>query len=458
MNKETEDKFVIILGCLLLFTVQFIANMVFVALPTIAGDLNLNIEMEHAINLVFLISSISLMLPLGKYVSKYGIARYLKLSLVLMCVGLLFSAFSTNINALLFSRLLQGIATAIINGSMYVIVAIQLPSDKLGYVLGIMGSCGYIGLCLSNTISGLVVYYLSWRSVFLILIPIYIISLLILIKLNKEWCTDDVKKTDNIGSFLYVIFVSLFLYGIVKLDNNHIVPLILSIIVFIIFIFVERSRQNQVYNLGLLKNYNYVLGNFSAFTMYFMTFIAAYILNLYLQYALGFDARVAGLFLLATPLAVVFVSAYAGKLSDTYDERLLSAFALICIFINVFILYFMDIVPIYMLLIACILQGIGHGMFSSPNNRFVLTIVDKKDLADASTILSTSKDIGKSMSLAFFSLISAILVGSYNSIKGNVPALIYSSKIMLIIVMFLGISAIVLLIYTRFKDNSNNIS
>ena len=93
MNKETEDKFVIILGCLLLFTVQFIANMVFVALPTIAGDLNLNIEMEHAINLVFLISSISLMLPLGKYVSKYGIARYLKLSLVLMCVGLLFSAF-----------------------------------------------------------------------------------------------------------------------------------------------------------------------------------------------------------------------------------------------------------------------------------------------------------------------------------------------------------------------------
>ena len=232
---------------------------------------------------------------------------------------------------------------------MYVIVAIQLPSDKLGYVLGIMGSCGYIGLCLSNTISGLVVYYLSWRSVFLILIPIYIISLLILIKLNKEWCTDDVKKTDNIGSLLYVIFVSLFLYGIVKLDNNHIVALIFSIIVFIIFIFVERSKQNQVYNLGLLKNYNYVLGNFSAFAMYFMTFIAVYILNLYFQYALDFDARIAGLFLLATPLAVVFVSAYAGKLSDRYDERLLSAFALICIFINVFILYFMDIVPIYML-------------------------------------------------------------------------------------------------------------
>ncbi|MBQ2652126.1 MAG: MFS transporter [Methanobrevibacter sp.] len=185
--------------------------MVTVALPTIASDLNLSVEMLNAINLVFLITSVSLMLPLGKYVSRYGIGRYLKYSIVLMTVGLLLSAFSTDINALLISRILQGVATAIINGAMYVIVAIQLPSDKLGYALGIMGSCGYVGLCLSNTVSGLVVYYLSWRAVFLILIPVYILTLAILFKLNKEWHTDDVKEIDNVGSFLYVLFMGLFL-------------------------------------------------------------------------------------------------------------------------------------------------------------------------------------------------------------------------------------------------------
>ena len=161
MHKEAEDKWVMILGCLLLFSVQFIGNMVIVALPTISLDFHLSVEMENAINLAFLITSVALMLPLGKYISKYGIGRYLKISLVLMISGLLLSAFSKDINMLLFSRILQGIATAIINGSMYVIVAVQLPSDKLGYVLGIMGSCGYVGLCLSNTISGMVVYYLN---------------------------------------------------------------------------------------------------------------------------------------------------------------------------------------------------------------------------------------------------------------------------------------------------------
>ncbi len=307
MKKEVENKWVIVLGCLLLFCVQFIANMVTVALPTIEVDLNLNVEMLNAINLVFLITSVSLMLPLGKYVSKYGIGKYLKGSIVLMGVGLLLSACSTDINTLLISRVIQGVATAIINGAMYVIVAVQLPSDKLGYALGIMGSCGYIGLCLSNTVSGMVVYYFSWRAVFLILIPVYAITLGILIKLNKEWHTEDVREIDHVGSILYALFMGLFLYGIVKLDNNNIFVLILSAIILIVFLRYEKSKKPPVYDLGLLKNFQYVLGNYSAFVMYFMTFIASYILNLYLQNALGYDSRFAGLFLLATPIAVVLV-------------------------------------------------------------------------------------------------------------------------------------------------------
>ena len=53
MKKEVEDKWVMILGCLLLFCVQFIANMVTVALPTISSDLHLSVKMVNAINLIF---------------------------------------------------------------------------------------------------------------------------------------------------------------------------------------------------------------------------------------------------------------------------------------------------------------------------------------------------------------------------------------------------------------------
>ena len=452
MNKLVEDKWVTILGCLLMFCVQFIANMVIVALPSMGSDLHLSIEMENAINLVFLITSVSLMVPLGTYVSKYGIARFLKISLLLMAFGLLLSAVSTDINMLLFSRFIQGIATAIINSSVYVIVALQLPSDRLGYVLGIMGSCGYVGLCLSNSVSGMVVYYLSWRVVFLILIPIYVAAIFILTKLGKEWYTDTGDVSDHIGSILYVFFMGLFLYGITKLDNNNVAVIMASFVILIIFIYFETHISNPRYDLAIFRNIKYVIGNFSAFVMYFMTFIASYILNYYLQYILGYDSRLAGLFLLATPLAVVFVSTLAGKLSDKIDERTISSVAVMFILIDVFLLFFMDEVPVYMLLIACILQGIGHGLFSSPNNRFVLTQVDEKDLSNASAVLSTNKDVGKSVSLALFTIICGFILGPVNTLGDDVFSFMMASKITLTIALVLGVVTLFLLILNRLKD------
>ena len=452
MNKIVEDKWVTIIGCLLLFSVQFIANMVIVALPSMSSNLHLDFEMENAINLVFLITSVSLMVPLGTYVSKYGIGRYLKISLLLMIFALLLSALALDINMIMFSRFLQGIATAIINSSMYVIVTLQLPSDRLGSALGIMGSCGYVGLCLSNTVSGFVVYYFGWRVIFLVLIPIYIATLLMLIKLDKEWYIEDIEISDHIGSILYVMFMILFLYGIARLDNNNLEVIIASLVIFGIFVYFERHISHPRYDLRIFRNPKYLLGNYSAFVMYAMAFIASYILNFYLQYILGYDSRWTGLFLLLTPVTVVFVSSFAGKLSDRIDERLISSIALFFILIDVLLLFFMDMVPFYMLLVACILQGIGHGLFSSPNNRFVLTQVSEKDLSNASAVLSTSKDVGKSISLAMFTVISGFFMGSANTYDGNASAFLLPSKITLAISLLLGISALILLILNRLKD------
>ena len=419
MNKIIEDKWVTIIGCLLLFSVQFIANMVIVALPSMSSNLHLDFEMENAINLVFLITSVSLMVPLGTYVSKYGIGRYLKISLLLM---------------------------------IFALVTLQLPSDKLGSALGIMGSCGYVGLCLSNTVSGFIVYYFGWRVIFLVLIPVYIVTLLILIKLDKEWYIEGIEISDHIGSILYVIFMILFLYGITRLDNNNLEVIIASLVIFGIFVYFERHISNPRYDLRIFRNLKYLIGNYSAFVMYAMAFIASYILNFYLQYVLGYDSRWTGLFLLSTPVAVVFVSSFAGKLADRVDERIISSIALVFILIDVLLLFFMDVVPLYMLLVACILQGIGHGLFSSPNNRFVLTQVSEKDLSNASAVLSTSKDVGKSISLAMFTVISGFFMGSANTYDGNVSAFLLPSKITLAISLLLGISALILLILNRLKD------
>ena len=228
--------------------------------------------------------------------------------------------------------------------------------------------------------------------------------------------------------------------------------IIVSFIILVIFLYYENHISNPRYDLSIFKNIKFVLGNFSAFVMYFMTFIASYILNYYLQYVLGYDSVITGLFLLTTPVAVVLVSIFAGKLSDKIDERILSSVALMFILIDVCLLFFMDVIPIYLLLAACILQGIGHGMFSSPNNRFVLTHVSEKDLSNASAILSTNKDVGKGISLALYSIICGFILGTSGRVVDDIASFLISSKITLTISIVLGIIAFVLLIFNKIKD------
>lgn len=351
------------------------------------------------------------------------------------------------------SRIIQGIATAIINGATYMVVTLQLPEEKLGSALGLIGSCGYIGLCLSHTVSGIIIQYISWRAIFFTLIPLYLLALIILIKLNKEWISSSNEKTDNLGSITYFFMIAFFLTGASNITTDWgILILVLSILTLILFIRIEKNQKYPVYNLKLLKNSKYVIGNFSAFAMYFITFIATYVLNLYLQYGLHFDTQTTGFILLSTPIAVVFISMIAGKMSDRYDERILSSIALTLILISVAIIYFMNHVPVYMLIIACILQGLGHGMFSSPNNRFVLTIVDKEELSDASTILSTSKDIGKTLSLSLFTVLSVMIMSNTKDIASNIPELILSSNVILLISLLLGIISIGTLLISYIKN------
>ena len=83
MNKDDEDKFVIILGCLLLFSVQILGNMIVIALPSITETLKLSMDASNAVTLVYLVLVISLILPFGKFISKYGVGKYLKIGIIL---------------------------------------------------------------------------------------------------------------------------------------------------------------------------------------------------------------------------------------------------------------------------------------------------------------------------------------------------------------------------------------
>lgn len=273
----------------------------------------------------------------------------------------------------------------------------EFDGVQVGSSLGIVGSAGYVGMLIAPSFMGFMMYLMDWKSAFLILIPIVGFEIFILRRIKKDWFGEK-RPIDNNGSILYVVSMILFTYGIATLDDYGLIPFLLSLILIFAFVTVEKRAENPIYDLKLLKDIKYVIGNYAAFATYFTTTVAITALSFHLQIIMDLEEYIAGLVLIIAAILMIGVSGLAGRLSGKYDPGVISGIAAILMFISMVMFVFMDQLDFNLILVACAFQGLGNGLFSAPNSKYVLTLVDKDDLPDASAMLSTSKEFGKIVS------------------------------------------------------------
>ena len=331
INWKSQATWVLLLTSLLHFTCAFTANFITVLLPDISRDLNLTVETLNWITLIFLIAIIAIIIPASKNIKRYGLKRSITVLISLLMVGLVLSAITPNMEVFLFSRLLQGASISLLPTIDLVIIVLSMPEEDVGKSLGIVGSSGYVGMTIAPSITGFVSNFVSWRYAFLIIIPL-LVFLLILIHYIKDdnWVTER-NPIDFAGSIMYIFMIILFVLSTSSISINNIFYIIGFFILLLMYIFYEKRISNPIYNLNLLKNFGYLVGNFASMINYFVAFITIYTLSFYLQLVLGLNNMDAGLLLFITPLIMILGAPIAGRLSDKYDPIIISAIAMIFI-------------------------------------------------------------------------------------------------------------------------------
>lgn len=425
--------------------------MTVIALPDISIELYFSAETLLWVNIIYLMSFVAFSLPFAKIVSQYGVKKSTKISLLLLFFSILISAFSINDIMFLLSRLIQGFSTAALAISIYVIIVEEFEDNEIGSALGAVSSAGYIGLLIAPVVMGLAILVLNWKLAFLMVLPIIAILLILLNGVDYEWASEK-KPIDNKGSIIYIVMMCLFTYGMTLLDENGIVFVVASFILLIILIKVEKNVSEPIFNFKLLKDAKYVIGNYAAMITYFTTTITITALSLHLQYILNVEEIIVSFILLIAPIIMIGASGLSGRLSNSIDSRLISGFAMMFICVSSVMFFFVDFIPFNLILLACALQGIGNGLFSAPNNKYVLTLVDEKDLPNASSVLSTSKEFGKILSSGIFTVILSIFIGNQQLGTEYINRLfVQSSNLMMFICILLNLSAVILLFYSKLK-------
>ena len=458
MKIEAEN-YVIFISFLTSFFGVFLSNGIIIGVPAIANDFAMNNVIQNWIPTIFFLVMAVFTVPAGQISGKFGVKKSLLIGVIVFLIGSVGAALSFSTESFMLFRIIQGASVAFVNVSGMAMVVSAVKPQNRGKALGFTVTGVYLATSLSPVICGFLVYNLGWRSIFYVVIPFLLLCIIImLLKVPQEWQTYADDKIDKIGSVVYSIGILLFIYGFTNLINmTGIICTIAGIALLVIFALWELRQTSPVFNMKLFKNTKFTSSNIAALCSYLAIMVVTTILNYHFQYVRGWNAQMAGLILIVTPIIMALLAPNTGKLSDKIHPQKLAAVGMAIASIALFILTFLSKdMPVYLVVFAMILQGIGMGLFSSPNMNAIMSSVPPKDAPTASASQATMRTIGQTMSLGLLTLIFALIMGNLPLSTQYADMIVHSSQIICTISMCACILSIFAsLVGIRSKDEFN---
>jgi EmrB/QacA subfamily drug resistance transporter len=414
------------------FLTPFLGSAVNLALPAIGEDLHANAISLGWVVTSFLLASAIFLLPFGRLGDIFGRKKIFLGGIILFTLTSLLIIFSFNITSLIILRVIQGISAAMIFGTSLAILTSVFPAGERGHAMGINVTSTYAGLSTGPVIGGYLTQAFGWRSIFVLLAVVGLISAFLVVKkIRAEWAEAAGESFDFKGSIIYGIALSGFIYGFSKLPAAQgWIFLSAGIITAVVFVVFENRASYPVFDTGLiLRNRVLAFSGLAALIHYAATSATGFFISLYLQYLKGLDARTAGLIMISQPVAMALLSPLAGKLSDRKNPGVIASSGMGLTGAGLLMLCFITPeTPAWLIAVMLGVMGIGFGLFSSPNSNAIMSSVEKRYLGIASGIVGTMRMIGQMMSMGIAMMLIAMYIGRQKIAPPAFPGLLTAMR------------------------------
>lgn len=432
MDSAQGKRSALVVATLSAFVTPFMGSAVHIALPSIEREFGIDAIVLTWIATSYLLAAAISLVPFGRLADIHGRKKIFTYGMVIFTISSFLSAISISAPMLILFRILQGVGSSMVFATGIAILTSVFPPQERGKVLGINVAAVYIGLSLGPFLGGLLTQHFTWRSIFLVTVPLGLISIaLVLWKLKGEWAEARGEKFDLPGSLIYGLGIVAIMYGISLLPGLRSLWLIvcglLSIVVFVTW---ETKVENPVFDLDLFKtNRVFALSNLAALINYSATFAVAFLLSLYLQHIKGLSPQSAGIVLISQPVVQAIFSPLAGRLSDRVEPRIVASIGMSLTTLGLVLFIFLNENSTLEFVVArLILLGFGFALFASPNTNAIMGSVEKRFYGLASGSVGTMRLLGMMTSMGIATVIFAIFIGRVQITIEYYPMFLKSMK------------------------------
>ena len=384
------------------------ASIVNISLPRLTEVFQTEPSVVLWVSVVYLLVSVGLMLTVGRIGDAFGRKRVYILGFALFTLGLILCSFSQSILQLILSRIVQAVGSAMTVALSTAIVTDAFPDQERGKALGILAGVVSTGLLSGPVLGGFLLDTLDWGSIFYTRVPVGIIGIVmawILLKEQRDSSTGlkfDLGGAATLFGSLSCLLLSFNLGGRLGFTSLPVLILAVSTVALLaLFVVFEKRATQPIVDLNVFRNHLFAVGNISLGIMFVAISANTFLMPFYLIDGLGYSASKTGLLFATIPLTALLIGPLSGWLSDKIGSRVLCTVGMALISSGLFLLSGLSTESREVDILLClVIQGIGSGMFSSPNNSSIMGSVPRDKLSTGSAMIGTVRQIGISSGFA----------------------------------------------------------
>jgi DHA2 family multidrug resistance protein len=407
---------------------QTIVNL---ALPKIIQDFGISVSSAGWIATAYILAN-AIFVPIwGKLGDTIGRKKVYILGFLIFILGSVLAGLSWNLGSMIVFRIIQAIAGSADYPTAMAIIAVTFPAGKeRTQALGLWSASFAAAAVFGPLIGGPLIDNFSWRSVFLINLPVGIIGLVMAMAYIKESVSE--KKTtvfDWWGAITLGVALSALVLVLDKgmdwgwTSASSLISYAVMIIFGLIFYRVEKNISEPIIDFKFFKIGTFVNTLVNNFVVFMGMMGGIFLIPIFASTYLGLDATNTGLLFIPMAAMMMLSSPLGGSFSGKIQPRYIIALSTLVAAIGLYLFSFLDARSTPWNIIAPLsIMAFGLGFGMAQRTSLIASIVPEHEVGIASSILALVRNIAGAFGIALFGTILSsatknnILNLSHNSV------------------------------------------
>jgi EmrB/QacA subfamily drug resistance transporter len=377
-------------------------NVINVAIPTIQRSLHLSVTGLEWIVSSYLLVLAGLLLVGGRVADVYGRRRVFLVGLAIFTLSSLTAGLAGSGGVLIGARAVQGLGAALLMpATLAIITHAFTDARERTMAIGVWGAIGALGLGLGPVIGGLISQHVHWGWIFLINVPLGVITFAIgLPFIAESRARSDSRRLDIPGLLTSAVALFALTYALIEGHDRGwtSVPIVaafaVSAFAWAMFLAIEGRGEQPMVPLGMFRSRELSGGSVTMMIWAFGILGIYFFTSIYLQEILGFSPTKAGLAFVPMALAIALAATLAPRVAAMIGgHRTVSLGVLIMVAGLVLFARLGAGIGYGSLMPGFLLFGIGAGLMNVPLTNAVMDAAPPRQAGITGSLINASREV-----------------------------------------------------------------